>query len=253
MLIDREACTGCGLCLAYCPMEAIVRHRKDRAAGTRAWAEIDRDECVECGVCLRSGVCPESAIREEELAWPRILRRAFSDPLFVHQGTDVPGRGTEEMKTNDVTGRFREGFIGLGLEFGRPGLGTRLSEPEKAIKRLVGLGIELEPHNPLTQLIEDKSTGRLKPEVRGEKVLSAIVECIVPLERAQDVLAEVREIAREVDTVFSLDLIGKVGGGGEIPLLEEIEKAGLTRSANGKVNVGLGRPRFSAAGEGRGR
>jgi ferredoxin len=138
MLIDQELCTGCGRCVPYCPMDAIVRHKKDREKGTKAWTEIDRDECVECS----------DAIKEEELAWPRVLRRAFSDPLYVHQGTDVPGRGTEEMKTNDVTGRFREGFIGVGLEFGRPGTGTRLKETEKALKKLTRLGVELEPHIP---------------------------------------------------------------------------------------------------------
>jgi NAD-dependent dihydropyrimidine dehydrogenase PreA subunit len=244
MLIDQELCTGCGRCVPYCPMEALVRHKKDRVAGTEARAEIDREECVECAVCFRAGVCPEEAIKEEELAWPRILRRAFSDPLYVHEGTDVPGRGTEEMKTNDVTGRFREGFIGVGMEFGRPGTGTRLTEPEKAIKRLTRMGIELEPQNPLTQLIADPARGELKPEVREEKVLSAIVECIIPLDRAQEVLAAVKEIGAEVETVFSLDLICKKGEGGAVPLLAEIEAAGLGRSLNGKANLGLGRPLF---------
>jgi len=244
MLIDQELCTGCGRCVPYCPMEAIIRHKKDREKGTKARTEIDRDECVECSVCFRAGVCPEDAIKEEELAWPRVLRRAFSDPLYVHQGTDVPGRGTEEMKTNDVTGRFRKGFIGVGLEFGRPGTGTRLKETEKALKKLTRMGVALEPHNPLTQLIADPQSGELKEEVREEKVLSAIVECIIPLDKAQEVLAAVKEIAAEVETVFSLDLICKVGEGGAIPILAEIEAAGLSRSANGKANVGLGRPRF---------
>lgn len=244
MHIDKEACTGCGKCLPYCPVDAIVRHRKNRETGAKAYSEVVADECVECAVCFRSGACPEDAIREEELAWPRSLRKAFSDPLHVHAGTDVPGRGTEEMKTNDVTGRFKDGYIGIGLEFGRPGTGTRLSQPEKAIKKLLALGVELEPQNPLTQLIENMETGDLKSEVRNEKVLSAIVECIIPIEKAPDVFAAVSEVAGEIDTVFSLDLIGKVAPDGELPLIDEIEKAGLGRSLNGKVNVGLGRPAY---------
>lgn len=244
MLINREACTGCGKCAPYCPMEAILLRKKDRKKGTKPYAEINLEECVECSVCLRAGVCPTDAIYEERLEWPRVLRKAFSDPLYVHKGTDIPGRGTEEMKTNEVTGRFRDGYIGVGMEFGRPGTGTRLREPEKAIKRLAEMGIELEPLNPLTQLIENKETGELKKDILNEKVLSAIVECIVPLDKAQEVFAAVMEIAGEIDTVFSLDLICKVAPNGRIPLIQELEKARVVSSINGKVNVGLGRPLF---------
>jgi NAD-dependent dihydropyrimidine dehydrogenase PreA subunit len=242
MLIDTEACVGCGKCVPYCPMGAIVWHKKDRAGGIKAHVEIMWDECVECSVCYRAGVCPTDAIREEDLEWPRILRKAFSDPLFVHAGTDVPGRGTEEMKTNDVTGRFADGFIGIGMEFGRPGVGTRLREPEKAMRRLVAMGVRLEPMNPLTQLIEDEQTGALKREVLDEKVLSAIVECVVPVERAQEVLRAAEEMAGEIDTVFSLDVICKCAPDGSIPALKQMERSGIISSINGKVNVGLGRP-----------
>lgn len=244
MQIDREVCTGCGKCVPYCPLQAIIWHKKEK--GQKPYSEIDREKCVECFVCYRSNVCSVEAIQEEKLTWPRILRRAFSDPLYVHEGTDVPGRGTEEMKTNDVTGRFRDGFIGIGMEFGRPGTGTYFRDTEKAIRKLVQMGISLEPLNPLTQLISNPQTGELKKEILNERVLSAIVEFTIPIEKAQEVFQAIKEIAQEIDTVFSLDLICKVGPGGEIPLLREIEKAGLFRSVNGKVNVGLGRPLFKA-------
>ena len=38
--------------------------------------------------------------------WPRTVRANFSDPLVEHPETKVPGRGTEEMKTTEVTGRI---------------------------------------------------------------------------------------------------------------------------------------------------
>jgi hypothetical protein len=57
-------------------------------------------------------------------------------------------------------------------------------------------------------------------------------------------MAVVRKIADEVDTVFSLDVIGKVAPDGSIPAELEMRKAGLSPSFNGKVNVGLGRPLF---------
>ena len=243
MFIDRETCTGCGKCVPYCPVEAILWHRKPKKKGVeRAYAEIVWDGCVECFVCYRTNVCPTNAIFNEALEWPRILRRAFSDPFCEHKETNVPGRGTEEMKTNEVTGRFRDGYMGVGLEFGRPGVGVRLREAEKAIKRFVKMGIKLEPLNPLTQLIENQETGELKRDVLDEKVLSAIVEFIAPLERAQEIFTVVKEIGNEVDTVFSLDLICKVAPDGNIPILKEIGKSGLFRSVNGKVNLGLGRP-----------
>jgi NAD-dependent dihydropyrimidine dehydrogenase PreA subunit len=244
MRIDKDRCVCCGECIAVCPVEAIRLRKKDKATGTKAYAEIDRDECVECGACFRYNICPENAIEEETLAWPRILRKAFSDPVYTHEGTDIPGRGTEEMKTNDVTGRFKDGFVGIGLEFGRPGIGTRFREAEKAIKKLLPLGVHLEPNNPLTQLIADPHTGALKPEVLDEKVLSTIVEAIIPLGRFQQVMAAVRQIAAETDTVFSFDVIGKVAPDGSIPAAQEMRKAGIRPSFNGKMNVGLGRPPF---------
>jgi len=242
MIIDQEKCIGCGKCRPYCTAGAIVNHPKDKGTGRKAFSEVIRDECVECQVCLRAEVCPTQAIVEEELSYPRILRRAFSDPIYTHEGTDIPGRGTEEMKTNDVTGRFKEGMIGVGLEFGRPGICLRLKETEKALGKLLPLGVQVEPHNPLTQLIADFKTGRLKEEVREEKVLSAIVEMIVPQAKVQEVLAAVKEVAAEVETVFSLDMISKVEADGALPCIREMEKAGLKRSVNGKVNLGLGKP-----------
>jgi ferredoxin len=245
MLINREKCNGCGRCVPYCPMNAILLHKKDKKSGLSAYAEIIRDECVECTVCFRSGGCPTHAIQEEELGWPRILRKAFSNPVYTHKGTDIPGRGTEEMKTNDVTGRFPDGFIGFGLEFGRPGIGTRFRETEKAIKKLLPLGVKLEPHNPLTELIDNPDTGALKKEVLDEKVLSAIVEGIIPIQMCREVFEVIKEIAKEIDTVFSLDIIGKVGPDKTIPAIQVMKSAGLSRAINGKVNLGLGRPLFT--------
>jgi NAD-dependent dihydropyrimidine dehydrogenase PreA subunit len=239
MYIDREQCIGCKKCLNYCPVNAI--EYSERSQNQKAYAFINEGECVECSVCYRAQVCPTDAFVRESLDWPRVLRSAFSDPFNPHKGTNVPGRGTEEMKTTDITNRFPEGTIGIGLEFGRPGIGLRLKETEPVIRRLLESGIGLEPCNPLTELIIDEKTGQLKPDAANEKVLSAIVEFIAPLERAQEVFAIIQEAARETKTVFSLDIVGKVAPDGSIPVLKEVEKAGLQLAPNGKVNVGLGR------------
>jgi NAD-dependent dihydropyrimidine dehydrogenase PreA subunit len=243
MLIDEATCNGCGDCLPYCPVEAIsLREESFVDEKCRLAAVIDRDECVDCSACLRASVCPPHAIRAEQLGWPRIIRQAFSDPLYVHGTTGVPGRGTEEVKTNDVTGLYRNGFFGVGLEFGRPGLGTRFRDIEKATVTLARLGIPLVADNPLSELLEDPSAGRFRDDILDEKVLSAIVQCIVPDSRLREFVDALSTIAGQIDTVFSLALICRAGRDGRLPLLNALEAAGLPLSPNGKVNVGLGRP-----------
>lgn len=246
MKIELESCVGCGACAPYCPVEAIRVHRRDKNAQTHAFAEIIYDQCVECAACFRANVCPSDSIIKENLEMPRLIRAFFSDPWFSHPGTDIPGRGTEEMKTNEVTGRIKDGFIGIGLEFGRPGVGCRLKDVEPALEKLAPLGITLEPKNPLTQIISDENPVRIRKDVRNEKVLSAIVEAVIPIERCQAVFAAVKALAAEVNTVFSVGVICKVAADGSYPALEQMQKAGLTPSVNGKMNLGLGRPLFEA-------
>ena len=71
MIIDQETCIGCGECVFTCTVEAI-RQEDEKAA-------IDRERCVECGNCLRIAECPAGALQQDELVWPRIVRKYFSD------------------------------------------------------------------------------------------------------------------------------------------------------------------------------
>src|SRR5947199_7017143 len=220
MYINPDKCVACGNCTYVCPMGAIyidpVIHR----------ATIDRNECVECYACFNGmsqehlnptmvrtlrkvfqtlrlrfdpepDVCPTAAFAPDELVWPRVVRRAFSDPRVPHESTGVVGRGTEEVKTNDVSGRVKVGEVGFTIEFGRPGVGVWFRDIQKMSQAMARAGVSFEKKNPVTTLMSDVATGTIREDILDEKVLSAIVEIKVPVERADDVLRVVRDVERQ--------------------------------------------------------
>jgi len=237
MFIDNDVCSNCARCMLTCPVGAIQVDRSIKHV------VIDQELCVECGVCYRSGLCEDNALVRPVLAWPRTIRAALSDPLIVNPETRIPGRGTEEMKTNDVTGRYRHGYLGIAAEMGRPGIGTSFVDIQKVSQALARHGIEFCPQNPITSLVINKN-GDLNPEVLGERVLSGIIEFDVSLEDAPEVLDTLRRVSKEIDTVFSLDVISLVEPDGSVPMFGILEKSGIAPSPNGKNNMGLGRPAY---------
>ncbi len=54
-VVKEDECTGCGICVDVCPVEAI-----ELVDGV---SSIDQQECVECGTCIDE--CPVEAIAEE--------------------------------------------------------------------------------------------------------------------------------------------------------------------------------------------
>lgn len=266
MEIDKKKCVGCGNCHAVCTMGVIYLDEDGKSV-------INQDECVECFNCYRilksegywpsfvravrkvlslfrlqylasPTVCPTGAFSPPELKWPRSVRVAFSDPTTVHPGTGVSGRGTEEIKGNDVTGRLRKGDAGLVVELGRPGIGARFSDIEKVAMKLALLQPIFEPNNPVTQLMEDTKTGKIKADVLNEKILSAIIEMKIKLERIPDFLQALEKVQKEIDTVFGVAVSSRCPPDGSTPHVEWVRKAGCTVSPNGKINIGLGRPLF---------
>jgi hypothetical protein len=186
-------------------------------------------------------VCPTAAFEPEELVWPRVVRRAFSDPRVPHESTGIEGRGTEEVKTNDITGRVNIGEVGFTIELGRPGVGVWMREIQQMCWRLGAAGVSFETRNPITSLMTDVGSGTLREDILGEKVMSAIVEIKVPVERTEEIVRLVWEAEKELDTVVALGVGTRCGADGEDHVLAPIlERLGY-KLERAKTNTGLGR------------
>ncbi len=244
MLTDETKCIGCGRCLPFCPVQA--RSFARAANGGRTYIVIDQDRCIECGVCERAKICPVDAIHWEDVPWPRQVRTILSNPLIDFKGTGIPGRGTEEIKTNEVTGRVKYGRVGVGIEMGRPGISTRWSDVEKVCLAVAKVpGVAFCEANPITHFMADRNTGKLDPDVVGEASLSAIVEFEMP----QDSLPELfrvlkQEIDDDIGTVYTFEIAERLYPDGSAPVREMIREAGYAMLKVSKNNLGLGRPRF---------
>jgi len=233
-------------------------------------ATIDADECVECYACYNGlsqehlnptlvrtvrrvlkwarvrfdpepDVCPTAAFEPDELTWPRVVRRAFSDPRVPHESTGVEGRGTEEVKTNDVSGRVQTGEVGFTIEFGRPAVGVRLHEVQEMCFALARAGVAFEKKNPITSLMSDVSTGTIRPDILGEKLMSAIVEIKVPVSRAEEIIRLVWEVEKKLDTVVALGVGVRCDPEGEDEIVEPILARLGYKLERAKTNIGLGR------------
>lgn len=264
MTINPNKCVACGNCTYVCPMGAIYIDPQIRRA------TINRDECVECYACFNGlsqehlnptvvrtmrkvfqmmrlrfdpepDVCPTAAFEPDELSWPRVVRRAFSDPRVPHESTGVEGRGTEEVKTNDVSGRVQVGEVGFTIEFGRPGVGVWFRDIQKACWALARAGVTFEKKNPITSLMSDVATGTIREDILNEKLMSAIVEIKVPVSRTEEVVRLVWDIEKQVDTVVALGVGTRCDETGDETVVAPIlERLGYTLH-RAKTNTGLGR------------
>jgi ferredoxin len=264
MKISPERCVACGNCTYVCPMGAIYIDPVLKRA------TIDRDECVECYACYNGlsqehlnptmvrtarklfslarlrfepepDVCPTAAFEPDELVWPRVVRRAFSDPRVPHESTGVEGRGTEEVKTNDVTGRVQVGEVGFTIEFGRPGVGVRFREIQEMCWALAKANVSFEKKNPVTSLMSDVSTGTLRSDILNEKLMSAIVEIKVPVGRTEEIIRLVWDVEKKLDTVVALGVATRCDEHGEENIVAPILKRLGYKLERAKTNIGLGR------------
>lgn len=246
MKADTDKCIACKRCFPYCPMGRIQTFHRHESIPGRVYIEIDQEKCTDCGMCLRAAICPVNALYQPEEPWPREVRGILSNPLIEFKGSQVPGRGTEEMKTNDVKGSFLPGEVGIGIELGRPGVGAYFRDVEIVAMALMGanIGYELAEENPVTHFMSNKQSGKLRDDVLNEKATSAIIEGKCKLERLPEALKALEEASKKVDTVFSVEVITKVTPEGKVPIKPVLEKWGYWYSINSKNNMGLGEPAF---------
>jgi hypothetical protein len=144
---------------------------------------------------------------------------------------------------NDVTGRVRTGEAGLVVEIDDPVWVHTFVISRKWRWRLQTEG-PLRAEESVTQLMENQETGKVRDDVLNEKVFSAIIEMKTELERIPEFLRVLEKVQREIDTVISVGVASKCLPDGTIPHEEWVKKAGYALSANGKTNLGLGRPLF---------
>ena len=92
--IKQETCSGCGLCVKRCPMEAIGLEASEETTNkTGKIAVLAADKCIGCGVCAYK--CPTESIvleRREEITEPPADSREFGRRIFEDLANPLPKR-----------------------------------------------------------------------------------------------------------------------------------------------------------------
>ncbi|QQO10203.1 4Fe-4S binding protein [Breznakiella homolactica] len=65
VIIDRELCKGCYLCVASCPVKVLAEDTEPNSTGTYPAKAVHLEKCIACGNCYQ--VCPDVCIAVYEL------------------------------------------------------------------------------------------------------------------------------------------------------------------------------------------
>ena len=73
IVIDREMCKGCYLCIRACPVKALEKDVESNSTGTYPAKPVsshrddgNNEKCIACGNCYE--VCPDVAVQVFELS-----------------------------------------------------------------------------------------------------------------------------------------------------------------------------------------
>jgi len=87
---NQETCSGCGLCVKRCPMEAIELEASEKATNKLGkHAVLEAGACIGCGVCAYK--CPTGSIvleRREEITEPPADSREFTQRWLAQDPSD---------------------------------------------------------------------------------------------------------------------------------------------------------------------
>ena len=60
VVIDKERCKGCELCISVCPLKLLVMSEDLNSAGYHSAVFMDNEKCTSCTLC--GTMCPDVAI-----------------------------------------------------------------------------------------------------------------------------------------------------------------------------------------------
>jgi len=60
IVVDKEACKGCGVCVSICPCNVIELNKEVNSKGYNYCYMRNPDECIGCANCAM--VCPDGVI-----------------------------------------------------------------------------------------------------------------------------------------------------------------------------------------------
>src|SRR5258708_12150536 len=89
--------------------------------------------------------------------------------------------------------------------------------------------------------MSDEAAGQLRKDILGEKVMSAIVEIKVPLERTEEIVRLVWEVEKELDTVIALGVGTRCDADGEDHVVAPILQRLGYKPQRPKTTTALGR------------
>ena len=82
----------------------------------------------------------------------------------------------------------------------------------------------------------------INEEIKDHRVLSAIIEFKIQDQKLPQILEVIREVDKEIDTVFSVGIVSRIKDNNTDVIVNRISKLGFQVRPNAKINIGLGRP-----------
>ena len=65
IVINRELCKGCYLCVRACPLKVLMQDTELNSTGTYPSKAVQEEKCIACGNCYE--VCPDVCIEVSEI------------------------------------------------------------------------------------------------------------------------------------------------------------------------------------------